>query len=118
MEIKEAKDQFRNFKDKEFRKFQEEGIQFILESKKKFVILCLPTGAGKSLLGMISGKVFGGCTYLVHSRALQVQLQNDFPEAPILWGRSNYECKRSWGKRTCDMCMHSDTDRCEFKKEG
>ncbi len=116
MEIKEAKDQFRNFRGKEFREHQEEAIRFALESKKKFVVLCMPTGNGKSLIGMVAGKISGGCTYLVHSKVLQVQLQNDFPEAPILWGRGNYECLDSGGKRTCDMCIYSDNYKCENKK--
>jgi Rad3-related DNA helicase len=79
------------------------------------VVACLATRAGKSLIGTVVCGVEGGGTYLVHSKSLQVQLQDDFPELPILWGRGNYKCLRSEGKATCGECSHSSGSICRNK---
>ena len=111
----EAKNGYEKFKGEDFREFQKEAIEFIVESKKKIVVACLPTGAGKSLIGTISANLSGGGIYLVHSKPLQVQLQNDFPELPIMWGRGNYECLKSGGELSCSDCTSSGSNPCPNK---
>lgn len=113
--INDMKNRYSKFIGGDFRAHQKEAIEFILGSKKKIVVACLPTGAGKSLIGAVSAGVNGGGTYLVHSKTLQVQLQDDFPELPILWGRGNYECLRSEGKLTCGDCTHGVGSLCKNK---
>jgi ATP-dependent DNA helicase DinG len=113
--IEEVKNGYSKFAGSDFRKWQKETIEFVTGSKKKIVVACLPTGAGKSLIGTVSAGVNGGGTYLVHSKALQVQLQEDFPELPILWGRGNYECLRSEGRVSCGECSHSSGSMCRNK---
>jgi len=87
-----AKSKLSNYADKPFRKYQREAIEFALGSKKKFVIISAPTGSGKSLIAMTMGIAHGDCTYMVHSKSLQKQICDSFPEAANLWGRQNYEC--------------------------
>ncbi len=113
--IEEVKNGYSRFVNSEFREYQKDAIEYILGSKKKIIVACLPTGAGKSLIGTVAAGVMGGGTYLVHSRALQVQLQEDFMELPILWGRGNYKCLRSQFKVTCGECSHSACNPCANK---
>ena len=113
--IEEVKNGYSRFANSEFREYQRDAIEYILESKKKITVACLPTGAGKSLIGTVTAGVMGGGTYLVHSKSLQVQLQEDFIELPILWGRGNYKCLRSEGKATCGECSHSSYNPCANK---
>jgi len=113
--IYDAKKQFSKFRDRDFREYQVEAIKFITEATKKIVVCCLPTGAGKSLIGAVSAEVNGGGIYMVHSKPLQVQLQGDFPELPILWGRGNYKCLQSQGRASCGECTHTQLSPCENK---
>ena len=77
--------------------------------------------SGKSIVGMVSGYMTGTTSYLVHSRMLQTQLGNDFTEAPVLWGRGNYECLKSRNEIgdviNCDACTHSKGRPCRVKRE-
>lgn len=113
--IDDVKNGYSKFHDKEFREYQKSAIEFIVGSGKKVTVACLPTGAGKSLIGTVTAGVLGAGTYLVHSRALQVQLQEDFPELPILWGRANYRCMKSDGELSCAECSHSKSNPCGNK---
>ena len=113
--IDDVKNGYSRFANSEFRAYQKDAIEYILESKKKIVVACLPCGAGKSLIGTVAAGVMGGGTYLVHSKSLQVQLQEDFIELPILWGRGNYKCLRSEGRATCGECSHSANNPCANK---
>jgi ATP-dependent DNA helicase DinG len=103
----QAKSHFSKFRDNPFRKYQAETILFTLESEKKFTVVEAPTGSGKSLIGMVAGAMEKGVTYLVHSKVLQNQLLQDFPEAVVLFGRANYPCLL-WEKEglDCGMCTH------------
>jgi ATP-dependent DNA helicase DinG len=113
--IDEAKNGYSKFRESEFREHQKDAVEYIVGSEKKVSIACLPCGAGKSLIATVAARAIGSGTYLVHSRALQVQLQEDFPELPILWGRGNYSCLKSEGKRTCAECSHSKGNPCRNK---
>ena len=113
--IDEVKNEYSKFRDSDFREHQKDAIEYIVNSKKKIVTACLPTGAGKSLIGTVSAGVIGVGTYLVHSKTLQVQLQDDFSELPILWGRNNYKCLRSENSLTCADCTHGEASLCPNK---
>lgn len=113
----EAKSKFSNYRNLPFREYQEEAVKFILESDKRFIFLEAPTGAGKSLCGMVSAAAMGGVTYSVHSKTLQTQITQDFPEARSLFGRSNYLCLRD-DNLSCDECSHSRQTPCEKKNRG
>lgn len=110
-----AKDSFSNFDGEPFRKYQEEAIKFILESEKRFVVLEAPTGSGKSLIAMTAGQASGGMTYMVHSKLLQNQITESFPEAKSLFGRSNYQCMNKPGL-SCAECTHTRRYPCRHKR--
>jgi Rad3-related DNA helicase len=90
--IDHGKGGFQKFHESEYRAHQRDAILAILDCKKKFCVIEAPTGMGKSIIGMVAGKLTGKTTYLVHSRMLQTQLNDDFTEVPILWGKGNYPC--------------------------
>jgi Rad3-related DNA helicase len=109
-----AKSKFSKYANSNFRPFQKEAIEFILNSEKKIVVLEAATGSGKSVVGMVAGAASGGCTYLTHSKVLQNQITNDFPESRSLFGRSNYDCLAAPGV-TCDECHQTKSSPCEHK---
>lgn len=113
------KHSFTNFKDRSFREPQLMALDFIARSQKKFIVIEAPTGAGKSMIGMSAAQLFKNTIYAVHSKPLQVQLQRDFPEAAVLFGRSNYSCSMST-KLNCSECpllrpMEDCTRGCPYK---
>jgi ATP-dependent DNA helicase DinG len=114
MNPKDAKLRLSKYASHPFREHQEEAIQFILDSDKRFVFLEAPTGSGKSLIAMTSGIAMGGVTYSVHSKVLQTQITQDFPEAKSLFGRANYPCLFD-DTLNCDSCFHAKRTPCPFK---
>ena len=112
----EAKNYLSNYYNLPFREYQEEAIEFILKSEKRFVFLEAPTGSGKSLIGIVSGIAKGGVTYSVHSKILQTQIIQNFPEAYSLFGRSNYPCLLN-PNLSCDECSHTKHTPCEEKSK-
>jgi Rad3-related DNA helicase len=114
MDLILAKNKFSKYSNSGFRPFQKEAIEFALKSEKKIVILEAATGSGKSLCGMTAGSSMGGVTYLVHSKILQNQITDDFPEAKSLFGRSNYTCLIN-PAITCDECHSTKSSPCDKK---
>ncbi len=110
----EAKSHLSHYQNLPFREYQEEAIKFILESEKRFVFLEAPTGSGKSLIALAAAIAMGGVTYAVHSKILQTQITDDFPEARSLFGRSNYPCIVN-EQLTCDECSHTKQTPCDHK---
>lgn len=101
-----------------FRPIQGKVIETILNSDKKVVVANLPTGTGKSLIGMVAGHYKNGnlsnacknnqTLYVCTSKMLQEQLHDDFPEAVLLKGRANY---------TCNLYPLNSADTCDTKCE-
>jgi len=108
----EAKSALIKFKDRPFREYQEECIQYIMDSTRKFKIIRAPCGAGKSLIAMTCGIMAGSLSYLVGSKFLQTQITGDFPNAVSMWGRANYICASDYS-RTCDECLATESHPCE-----
>ena len=104
----------------EWRSGQHGIIESIRGNPKHISMLSAPVGSGKSAIGVAAG--FGKRTlYICTTKQLQDQLQNDFPNAVVLKGRSNYKClkgqnltaehcTRTLAKRNCKECKYS---RCE-----
>jgi Rad3-related DNA helicase len=113
--IIEAKNQFSRFEGKDFRPGQQEAIQHIQESDRKVVVVCGPTGSGKSLIGMVTGSTHDRFCYLCSSKQLQRQLTHDFPEAKYMTGRGNFECNQDPHNRTADLCIHTKATPCDLK---
>ena len=87
-------------KGKDLRPTQVTAIEFVRNSKRRFVAVRGPTGVGKTALA------FEGSHppffYLCNSISLQEQAVRDYPEAALLMGRGNYECEK-FG--TADLCL-------------
>jgi len=111
----EAKSHLSHYAPHSFREYQQEAIEFIVNSVKRFVFLEAPTGSGKSVVAIVASWMIGGVTYAVHSKVLQAQITSDFPEAKSLFGRSNYPCIVN-PSLTCDECTHKADDPCESKE--
>jgi Rad3-related DNA helicase len=112
--IEKLKDKFVNFKGKPFRPGQEEAVRAITESDKKVVVVCAPTGSGKSLIGMVAGSQHKPFVYLCSTKQLQRQLTHDFPEAEHMMGRNNFRCNND-ENRTAALCVHTNTTPCSVK---
>jgi len=107
---------FAKFKNRDWREYQESAVDFILQSKRKIVVVQAPCGSGKSLIGMAAGSHYSTFTYLVSSKALQGQLVNDFSEVAVMKGRNNYSCQYNQDLN-CDQCMHKVLIQCEYYKD-
>jgi Rad3-related DNA helicase len=117
MTIDEAKNSLQNYANKDWRKYQRECCEFIINSDKKFVIIEAGTGSGKSLTAMSVGMANNSLTYAVHSKVLQQQIVSDFPEAKLLQGRNNYKCLAD-DTLSCDECRHTKNNPCYHKKSS
>lgn len=71
--------------------------------------------SGKTLLGLVVAANYPKAGYLVSSRQLQEQIQDDFPETAVMWGRSNFKCYLN-PSVTCADCIHSELTPCMVKK--
>jgi Rad3-related DNA helicase len=104
---------FINFQNKDsierWKKSQEPICEKITASKKNYIMLSAPTGLGKSLIcAMAAHNMADKINYVCSDKSLQDQLLNDFPEAVVLKGRSNYKC---------DLIPHLQADSCVGKCE-
>jgi ATP-dependent DNA helicase DinG len=115
-DLNRLKEPFSRFRNRSYYPGQEKAIQFAMDSSRPIQVIYSPTGSGKSLIGMSLLEHFGGGTYLVSSKALQDQIEHWFPEARVMKGRSNYTCNLT--KQTADLCLHSKTTPCPYKKYG
>lgn len=115
MNYDHLKAQYSKFRPLPYRRYQEEAIEFAIQSTKPISIIWSPTGSGKSLMGTCIGAHWGEYIYLVSSKQLQNQLVHDFPEMEVLKGRNNYDCLLLDGYK-CDECIHSSMFRCPSKR--
>jgi ATP-dependent DNA helicase DinG len=113
-QIEQAKNELSHYRNSKWREHQVDAIEWILKSDKKYVFLEAPTGAGKSIIGIVSAMCSGGANYSVHSKTLQHQITSDFPEARSLFGRSNYECIENPAV-SCAECFHTKEMPCKAK---
>lgn len=94
-----------------------EVIIKMLDQGSKFVILDAPPGAGKTVIGKAIadelGRVGSQAIYTCHSKALQRQFTDDFPQIPAMYGRGNYQTQLDPTKTT-DECLGVG---CKFCKE-
>jgi len=113
-----AKSHFRNFQDKPFYDYQFDALKQLEKCDKPYVFINAATGSGKSILGAVSCQLSEPSVYLVHSKSLQEQLREDFPEFSILMGRSNYPCldNQTADYLGCDKCRYLNPKSCEWVK--
>jgi len=97
---------------KPYRPTQEQAIDFITKSTKPYLAVRAPTGVGKTCLGFESIKQ--PFFYICSSIALQQQAEEEYPEAVLLKGRSNYFCE-PYG--TADLCVQDMPCKgCEYNE--
>jgi len=83
-----------------------------------------PTGTGKTIVGMVAAKSSNRAVYLCTTKILQDQLIKDFPNIPILKGRSNYPCNYSKTTRsafpefTAEDCPRQHLEGSNKKKDS
>lgn len=105
----------KHFPFKEIRKEQEQAIEFALNAwenkKKKFVILELPTGSGKSGIALTLaryykeknlGKDIRSTWITTPQKVLQEQYTKEFRDVSSIWSSSNYTCVNN-PDITCDL---------------
>ena len=100
------KSKFSKFQSLPFRPGQSRAIDWIINSPRKYNILCSPQGSGKSLIGMCAGAHYGKFLYLCSSKFLQAQIETFFPEAYLMKGRNNFTCNLI-PKYTAAECIYS-----------
>ncbi|MBA7551852.1 hypothetical protein ES705_44402 [subsurface metagenome] len=77
----------------EFRSQQLVALERIARTDKKVILLQAPTGSGKTLIMAAMGKHLDTqVLYTSHTKQLQGQVVDDFPNAVELKGRANYFC--------------------------
>jgi Rad3-related DNA helicase len=119
------------------RKEQDDCLDFIFdklhhEKIKKFFLLDLPTGVGKSILALSFIKRYlkeidkdAKFDVLTESKILQRQYSQEFNSISNLWGRNTYQCSQfncsceqgkefqQLTKQKCELCPY-DEDREQF----
>ena len=58
----------------------------------KVLLLEMPTGAGKSLLPIVTSHFRKGTVVMMSTRDLQLQYEQSFSNAAVIWGQSHYPC--------------------------
>lgn len=107
-----------------WRDAQWEVVKRIVESDKRFIAVCAPTGFGKTLVYMAAGKLLRGdekdgskLVTAVHSRGLQDQL-GEFGLTDIR-GRGNYECEEKGNcgaEGSCELPRGGEWGECTYQK--
>jgi Rad3-related DNA helicase len=103
-----------NFPHPEMRENQKFAFEQIVANPNG-VLLELPTGSGKTAVGITYLKQFGfdkGLFYVTTNRSLVNQVGEMFPEAKRIYGRSEYPCLHYPGKSADDVPCYLIGRRC------
>lgn len=78
-----------------WRRNQPEAVLRAMDSDKRFVVLGMPTGFGKSIVYLTCGVLGEPTVFLTSTKGLQSQLVSDFGDIGLvdIRGMGNYECK-------------------------
>lgn len=107
-----------------WRPGQESAILRALDSPKRFVVLAMPVGAGKSAVYLGAALLAGIRTaFLTSTKGLQTQLNSDFAPSGLvdIRGQNNYICNfdpEEKDKPACDEGPCHAGIKCERQKEG
>lgn len=103
-----------------WRKGQYETVEAIALSTKRFYMLSMPTGGGKSAVYMGVSRMLGARTLiLTATKGLQAQLMRDFAAMGLtdVRGQGNYECIAEPGTTVDEGHCHGG-GKCMFKQGG
>ncbi len=110
-----------------WRPGQDTAFQHLIDSTKRFDVLSLPPGVGKTLIGVLYAQLLGLPTViLTATKGLMEQYTEDFPNVTELRGMNNYPCKLANELRIdkkkrdvmCDEGPCLDGDKCAYKEDG
>lgn len=100
------------------------AIDRAVKSKKRFTCHALPTGAGKSIVGVAAAIMAGWrVVYLTSTKGLQKQLTDDFQSIGLkdIRGQGNYSCMLLNETDYSGMCDHGPCHAgfpCEYRNSG
>ncbi|HJM25716.1 MAG TPA: helicase C-terminal domain-containing protein [Nitrosopumilus sp.] len=86
-----------NFHPREIQKEIIEQIEEKLDSGYKKIVLCAPTGVGKSLVGATVSRYFDSSFTVTASKHLQDQYIKDIPFLKPVKGKQNFPCLKLMG---------------------
>lgn len=108
----------------QWREGQELAIRRAVDCRKRWIVLGLPVGSGKSLVGMSIARLTGARTLILTStRGLQEQYAQTFgPVLHDIRGMRNYPCAelldRGGRDTTCDLGPCLDGEECVYLAGG
>lgn len=104
-----------------WRPGQDRAFDKLVMSRRRFPVLALPTGIGKSLVYMTDAVLNDSRTVaLTATRGLQDQLHRDYEEVGLVdvRGMGNYPCLELGGQHMCDVGPCLDGYKCELRQGG
>jgi len=91
--------------------------QAVIDGKRN-ILLEGPTGAGKSLIGYLAGKMLNArANYVCTTKTLQDQFEKDYKDALLLKGRANYptaDYAYEFPRTNCSDCDFKQTTGCSM----
>jgi len=63
-----------------------------MENSYEKIILCMPTGSGKSPIAYALGKYYDSSFVLTATKNLQDQYKQSFPDVAVIKGKNNFKC--------------------------
>lgn len=102
-----------------FRPHQEDIITSAANDDHKCFLLDLPTGTGKTVIGVgVQRLLKKQAVYLVSTKQLQDQIVSEFPGiVGCVMGRNNYTCRKhpmEFPEISCEDCTNSESNPCDY----
>ncbi len=98
------------------RKTQVQVLDWLQRQTKKYLVIQMPVGSGKSVIGMTYSRFMsnhvGNCFILTPQKILQHQYEQSFKNDRLvsLYGKSNYTCKNQHS--TCEVGQRMSKGQC------
>ena len=99
-------------KNYEYKKPILDNVEQAIRNKKKYIIISVPTGGGKSHIAAQIAKWCHGATIVTNQKSLQDQYTRDFDFFNSVRGKRNFKCAKS---NMSSNCENKDCNSCEYK---
>ncbi len=86
---------------------QAKALDLLAKTEAKYVLLSAPVGSGKSLIGLAAATGAESAFIVAPQNVLLEQYAREFPEIPIVKGRSHYRCSWAGSSMTCDVASET-----------